>query len=49
MREALFEIGTFDSDVAKLVFTTNTASRPVEILQYQGDKRAVIATGSVAE
>ena len=49
MREALFDIGTFDSDVAKLEFTTNTASRPVEILQYQGDKRAVIATGSVVQ
>lgn len=49
MREALFKIGTFESDVAKLSFTSNTASRPVEILQYQGDKRTVIATGSVAE
>ena len=47
MREALFDIKTFDSDVAKIDFSTNTASRPVEILQYQGDERKVIATGSV--
>ncbi|MDF2373613.1 MAG: ABC transporter substrate-binding protein [Rhizobiaceae bacterium] len=48
MRDAVFEIGTFNSDIANLSITTNTASRPVEILQYQGDERVVIATGNVA-
>lgn len=44
LREAVLAIRTFESPVANISFATNTASRPVEILQYQGDKRVIVET-----
>ncbi len=43
LRDAIFKIGAFKSDIADIVFTTNTASRPVEIIKYVGKERKVIA------
>lgn len=49
MRDKIQEIKTFESPVANITFETNTASRPVEILQYQGDKRVLLEALSPTE
>ena len=49
MRDKIQEIKTFESPVANITFDTNTASRPVEILQYQGDKRVLLEAMSPTE
>lgn len=46
LRDAILEIKSFESPVAKITFDTNTASRPVEILQFRGTERALIQVGT---
>lgn len=48
LRDAIFEIGTFSSDVAEIKFEgSNTAKRPIEIQEYTAEGRKVIDTISV--
>ncbi|MBS7707485.1 ABC-type branched-subunit amino acid transport system substrate-binding protein [Chelatococcus asaccharovorans] len=42
LRDKIQEIKTFSSPVATITFEDNNASRPVEILQYRGDKRVLL-------
>lgn len=49
LRDAILEIKTFESPVAKITFETNTASRPVEIRQFQGSERALITVENPSE
>lgn len=44
LRDAVLAIRSFESPIADITFETNTASRPVEILQYQGNERVVVET-----
>jgi branched-chain amino acid transport system substrate-binding protein len=46
LRDAILAIKTFKSPVAKISFETNTASRPVEILQFKGSERVLIQVGT---
>lgn len=46
LRDTIFEIHTFESPIAKIAFDSNTASRPVEILQYVGPERVLIETAT---
>lgn len=48
LKDEIFKIKEFKSAVADIVFTTNTASRPVEIQQYAGKERKVIAVSAPA-
>ena len=49
LRDAILEIKTFESPVAKIIFETNTASRPIEIRQFQGSERALITVENPSE
>lgn len=49
LRDAISKIKSFNSPIANITFTSNTASRPVEILQYKGAERVVLETSTPAE
>ena len=42
LRDAILKIKTFESPIASISFETNTALRPVEILQYRGPERVLV-------
>ncbi|NYZ14534.1 ABC transporter substrate-binding protein [Azospirillum sp. RWY-5-1] len=49
LKAAVLSIKTFDSPIASITFETNTALRPVEILQYRGAERALVETARPAQ
>lgn len=49
LRNAILDIKTFESPIARITFETNTASRPVEIRQFKGPERALIEVGDPTE
>ncbi|MCV3205633.1 ABC transporter substrate-binding protein [Mesorhizobium sp. YC-39] len=49
LRDAVLAIRTFESPVADVTFESNTASRPVEILQYKGKERVIVETARSAD
>jgi branched-chain amino acid transport system substrate-binding protein len=46
IRDQILKTKVFNSPVAQISFDTNTASRPVQIQQYQGKDRKVIAVST---
>lgn len=46
IRDQILKTKVFNSPIADITFDTNTASRPVEIQQYQGKERKVITVST---